>query len=160
MEIRLRSVTQILIGLQRVGLVGLEAAIEKAQAAGLEDRESLLDVMIEVLAPLNYIPPAAMQDYRQAVWREYLRYRGEDIRDFYSEIEVEVRGEPGAELDRFVETLTSVLGEHELKPVVDYQLPSSPSNLPELLIAGQAVVAGTTQRAVIRKAIGRQIGDW
>jgi hypothetical protein len=160
MEIKLRSVTQVLIGLHRVGLVGLEPAIEQAEAAGLEDREDLLDVMMEALTPLNYIPQSAKEDYRQTVWREYRRHRGEDIRDLYSKIEVDVRGEPGDEVDRLVETLTAVLGEHELQPVVNYQPPTSATHLPQLLIAGKLVVEGKTREADIKKAISRQISDW
>jgi hypothetical protein len=160
MKIRLRSVTQVLVGLHRVGLMGLEKAIEEAERSGLEDRDELLDLMMGILKPLNYIPSASRGDYRQAVWREYRRHRGEDIRDLYSEIEVVVRGEPSEELDRFIESISRVLAEHELKPFLTIEEPDPAGPNPQLLIAGDIVVAGTTKEAALRRAIGAQISDW
>jgi hypothetical protein len=160
MKIRLRSVTQVLVGLHRVGLMGLEKAIEEAEQSGLEDRDELLRLMMGILEPLNYIPPASIGDYRQAVWREYQRHRGEDIRDLYSEIEVVVRGEPSEELDGFVESISRVLAEHELKPLLTVEAPKPGGPNPQLLIAGDAVIAGNTKEPALRRAIGAQIGDW
>jgi hypothetical protein len=160
MRIRLRSVTQVLVGLHRVGLTGLEKAIEEAEQSGLEDRDELLDLMIGVLEPVNYIPAASLGDYRQAVWREFQRHRGEDIHDLFSEIEVVVRGEPGEELDGFVESISTVLGEHELRPRLTMEASDPGGPNPQLLIAGDVVVAGTTKEPALRRAIAAQISDW
>ena len=100
MKVRLRSVSGVLIGLDRVGLVGLEQAFEKADASGLDSREELVSLLLEALSSRNYIAAASQDEYRQAVWREYQRHRGEDIRDLYSEIEVAVRGDAGEDAAR------------------------------------------------------------
>ena len=93
----MRSFSQVLVGLNRVGLVGLRQALEKADASGSEDREEIVSLLMEELAESNYISPDSTDAYRQALWREFLRRRGEDIRHLYSEIEVVVRARPGSE---------------------------------------------------------------
>jgi hypothetical protein len=42
-------VTKILIGLHRVGIVGLQDALEKADASGLRDREEVVSFLMETL---------------------------------------------------------------------------------------------------------------
>jgi hypothetical protein len=115
MKVRLRSVSQVLVGLDRVGLAGLEQAFERADDSGLGEREGLVELMMEALSTRNYIPPESEGEYRKTVWREYLRHRGEDIRHLYSKVEVVVRGEAGDDLDRIVGAVSAVMTEHELE---------------------------------------------
>ncbi len=89
-----------------------------------------------------------------------MRHRGEDIRDLYSEIEVSVRSSPGAELDRFLETLEEVFAKYELKPVITLEPPDPQGPNPQLWIMNELVVAGTTRFRALAKAVGRQISDW
>ena len=98
---------QILVGLQRVGLMGLGEAFQDADESGLVDQEAIVDLLLETLSKHEYIPASQAGNYREALWREYKRHRGEDISDLYSKVEVVVRGEPGEELDGFVELLKS-----------------------------------------------------
>ena len=113
--------------------------------------------MMESLSELNYIPDSHEEEYRRAVWREYLRSRGEDYREFLSEIQVVVRGEARED---FVADLEAVFAEHDLKPVVSPEPaePGAPS--PELVIDGETVIAGPTSRQRLRRAIQKQISDW
>ncbi len=151
---------QILIGLHRVGLEGLHEAFETADAAGGVDRETLLDLMMEIVERRNFVPPAAAEDYRRALWREYLRHRGEDFSAYFSEIEVVVRGEPGDARDDFVRSLESVFAEHELRPVVTFEPPAAEGPSPQLVIAGETVTRGAASRPRLRQAVRRQISDW
>lgn len=154
------SVSSVMIGLSRVGLAGLKRAFERAEESGLVEREPLVDLMLQVLAELNFIPPARRDDYGRAVWREYVRHRGGEIRDLYSEIEVVVRGEPGEALDRFEQTLRSVFEEYELRPVVTREPAEPGGSDPELLIGGEVVLAGAVRAAEVRRAVRRRISDW
>lgn len=154
------SISQVLVGLRRIGLVGLQQALEKAEASGLEDRDQIVSLMMESLAEANYISSASTDAYRQALWREYLRRRGEDIRHLYSEIEVVVRAHPGPELDRFLETLVDVFAKHELKPVVALEPPSAQGPDPQLLIGDDVVAAGITDPDRVAQRVGKQISHW
>ena len=155
-----RSVPQVLIGLDRVGLVGLEQAFEKADESGLKEPEELVALLMEALSGPNYIPGASENEYRKTVWREYLRHRGEDIRNLYPEIEVVVRGEAGEDRDRIVGALTTILAEHELKPSFRYEPPDPDGVNPQVSIAERVVVRGAQSESAIRKAVRAQMDDW
>jgi hypothetical protein len=160
MEIKVRGATSVLVGLERVGLLGLDLAIEAARDSGLTGRDDLLDTMMPILLERNYVPPAAMADYRSAVWREYVRSRGEDISDLYSELEIEVRAEDGPETDRFLRVLRGVFAKHELKPIASLRPPSAEDRSPQLVIDDEVIVEGTLDPARISKAVGRRISHW
>ena len=150
-------VVQVLIGLQRIGLAGLWEVIKEAESSGLTDRDELLDHMMAALAELKDRPESSTEEDRRAVWREYLRSRGEDYSGFLSEIQVAVRGEAEKV---YLADLDAVFAEHDLKPVVSLETaePGAPS--PELVIDGETVIAGPASRQRLRRAIQKQISDW
>lgn len=150
----------ILVGLHRVGLVGLRAALEKADGAGLEDRDAILDLLIETLAADNYIPESQLEPFRVAIWREYLRRKGEDIRPFYSEIEVTVAGPPGGDRDQFVGMMRSVFGDFELKPVIAFAQGGEGGADPRLVIDDETIVRGLQSRRSFKSAVHKSISDW
>jgi len=154
------SVSQVLVGLSRVGLVGLRPALERADASGIEDRDAIIELLMETLAERNYISADSTDAYRLALWREFLRHRGEDIRHLYSEIEVTVRAAPGRELDLFCDTLVEVFAKHELKPAITVEPPDAGGPSPQLWIGDRLIVAGTTDSGAIARHVAKQISDW
>jgi len=154
------GVSQVLVGLGRVGLVGLRQAIEAVDASGLEDPEQIVSLMMEMLDGRNYISPASRDEYRRTLLREYLRHRGEDIRHLYSQIEVVVRAQPGPELDRLREILVAVFARHELEPLIALQPPDSEGPSPELWIGEEMVTAGTVDADHIARRVAKQISHW
>lgn len=154
------NVDVILVGLHQVGIVGLRDALKEVERSGLTTREDVVEWLTGRLAGDNYVPSSQLEPYRQALWREFLRSKGEEIRDLYSEIEAKVRGVSGPERDRFVEVLCSVFGEFELKPVVQYVDPIEKGSPPELLIDEETVVRGFPPRDLVKAAIRRRISEW
>jgi hypothetical protein len=154
------GVTQVMVGLYRVGLVGLRQALEAVEGEGLTDREAIVDRIIGELGRDNYLPDRQLEAFRPALWREYLRYRGEDFREFFSEVAVTVRGEPGEERDRFVELARSVFAEHELRPVFSYAAPDAEGPNPVLLIGDHQVVAGMSTKDRFSAAVRKSFSDW
>lgn len=154
------GVTQILIGLHRVGIVGLREALKKADESNLRGFDGIADCLIELLTEDNYIPASHNEAYRRAIYREFLRHRGQDMREYYSTIEVSIRGEKGSELDRFVDNVVSVFGEFELKPDITYVPVSGNDPKPELLIGEGSVARGNVSRQALKSAIGRRISEW
>ena len=149
-----------MVGLHRVGLVGLDDALKKADASGLDEREAIVDLLVETLQADNYLPASQADEFRTAMWREYLRHRGEDCSEFFSEIEVTVRGEPGQERDRFMETFGDVIAEFELNPVVTFHPPGEPDPNPQLVIHGEVVVRGSPSRQSFKIALRKSVSDW
>jgi hypothetical protein len=152
--------TQILVGLYRVGVIGLRDALVEARDAGITEREAVVERLLERLGGRNYLPPDLQEPYRVALWREFQRLRGEDIRDLFSEVEVEVRGEPGEERDRFVAMMVSIFGGHELKPAVTFTPPEGPGPFPQLMLEGEAIVKGMIPRKAFHRAVQQNITDW
>lgn len=158
MRFRDHSVTQVMVGLHRVGFVGLREIFEEATRSGLQGREELVDVIVARLAEKNYVPAPDSPDLRDAMWREYLRYRGRDFSPFFSKVDIIVRGEPGDERDRFVGLVRDALAELELQPVVTFEPPAGPS--PQLVIRGEVVASGTQTRRGMYAALRRTLSGW
>ena len=154
------SVSQVLVGLHRVGIVGLRQASEKVAAAGLAGRQEIVDFLLSELGADNFIPEGQEEAFRTALWREYLRFVGGDFSEFFSEIEVTVGGEPGENRDSLVERCTLVLAEFELRPVVDLAGANEGGPDPELVIGGTTVARGLPSRKSLRATIRQRLSDW
>lgn len=155
------SVSQVLVGLHRVGIVGLRQACEKVAAVGLAGRQEIVDFLLSELGADNFIPVGQEEAFRTALWREYLRFVGVDFSEFFSEIEVTVGGEPGENRDSLVERCTLVLAEFELRPVVDLAGANQGGGPdPELVIGGTTVARGLPSRKSLRATIRQRLSDW
>jgi len=140
------SVTEVLVHMQIVGITGLRESFIRAGESGLTEKESILDFILTELERTNYIPQESIEEYKKTLWREFNRSRGEDIREFYSEIDVVVRGEAGAERDSFVEMLFSVFADYELKPVVTFHPPEEIGPNPQLVIDDELFIKGVPSK--------------
>ena len=154
------SVSQVLVGLHRVGIVGLHQACEKASGAGLGRREEVVDFLLAELAAGNFIPAGQEQAYRIALWREYLRFIGEDFSEFFSEIEVAIRGEPGEDRDRLADLCVSVFADFELRPAFEFGEPGDDGSSPQLLIGDETVSRGVPSRKSLKATIRQRLSDW
>ena len=157
MRFKDKTVKPIRVGLDQIGIVGLHPALKKTDDLDPDDRDAVVDRMVEVLGPLNYIPDGQVEAYRAAFWREFLRHRGRDFSTWYSELPVTVRGAPGDERDRFVALVTSVLAAHELRPV--FALAAGGRD-PELVIRDEVVARGPQNRASLDRAVRRTFSHW
>ena len=154
------AVSQVLVGLHRVGFVGLRQACAKVVAAGLTERDEIVEVLLAELAADNYIPEGQQDDYRTALWREYLRSIGEDFSEFFSEIEVTLRGEAGSDRDRLAGLSASVLADFELRPLVDFEVADDEGPSPQLVIGDSVVASGLPSRKVLKAIIRQRLSDW
>lgn len=154
------GVNTVLVGLHSIGMVKLKNALEKAANSGLTGRDEIVDLLIETLDKDNYIPDPGNEDFRISMWREYLRFMGEDFSSFYSEIEVTVLGEPGNDREMFVDRMESVFADFELRPCVTFAPPGEEGRNPQLVINGDVIVRGILSRANFKSAVRRSITDW
>lgn len=153
------AVQQVLVGLHRVGIVGLRTACEKVAASGLDDREAVVDALLDALAADNYFGEDQRQAYRIALWREYLRFLGRPFDEFYSRIEVTVSGGPGDDRDRLVDLLTDVLADFELRPDVEL-IEADDDSEPRLVIGDATVARGVPTRRSLKATIRHRLSDW
>jgi hypothetical protein len=154
------GVTQVLVGLFRVGVVNLGPALEEIDQSGLSEREAVVDRLLDILAPDNFIRDRDDAQFRKALWREYLRHKGEDFREFYSDVEVVVRAEAGDERDALVELTRSVFAEYELEPLFSYAPPDEEGPSPHLLVGDHTIVRGASNRKHLKSAVHKSFADW
>jgi len=154
------SVTQVLIGTHRVGLVGLRGCLQMVGRSDLEDKDAIIGLMMEELSRSNFIPETRAEEYRAAVWREYLRSRGEDFSEFYSELPVVLRGGSDEERDRLDRMITSALAKHELRPAMTVVRAAEEDLELVLEIDGEVVVRGLPTLDGLRKAVRHRLSDW
>lgn len=154
------GVSQVLVGLHRVGIVGLYEALSDAERSGLESREEIVELLRARLAGENYIPERQRDDYDLALWREFLRHRGADFREFFSKVQATVRGEPGEERDRLVATAESVLADFELKPEFRFEPCAAGETGVRLLIDDHEIVQGCPPADRFKLAVRRSLSDW
>jgi hypothetical protein len=157
MRFKDKSVTPVRVDLDQIGIVGLHDALKKTDELDPDDQEAVVDRMLEVLRPLNYIPEVQVQAYRTAFWREFLRHRGRDFSAWYSEVPVTVRGLPGDERDQLVALVTAALATHELRPVLTFV---AGGRGPELVIRDEVVATGPQNRASLERAVRRTFSHW
>ena len=116
--------------------------------------------MMQVLARRNYVPEALREAFPEAVWREYVRQQGGDIRDLLSAVPATIAGARGDAGEELARNLVRVLAEFELRPEITWE-----EALPEargfaITIAGRPVVSGSPGLGQLRHAVQRQISDW
>jgi len=153
-------VQQVMVGLYRVGIVGLRKACAAVAAAGHSDREKIVDALLEELAPENYITENEREAYRIALWREYLRATGREFSEFFSHFGVTVRGEHGEDRDRLIELCRSVLADFELQPDIELEPAADEGPNPQLVIGDAVIARGLPSRRVLKATIRRRISDW
>ncbi len=154
------AVAQVLVGLHRVGVVGLHGALVEAEQSGHQSREAIVDFLRARLARDNYLPERQREEYDVALWREYLRHRGADFRDFLSQVEVTVQGEPGEERDRLVAMAEPVFENFELRPVFRFEPCESGEAGVRLLIGDHEIVQGCPTADRFKVALRRSLSDW
>jgi len=157
MRFKGKSVAPIRVGLNQIGIVGLRDALKQTVDLDPRDREAVVERMMEILGPSNYIPDGEVEAYRIAFWRESLRHRGRDFSAWYSELPVTVRGAPGDERDRFVVLVTAVLAKHELRPIITF---TANGRNPQLVIRDAVVAGGSQNRASLERAVRRTFSHW
>ena len=63
----------IRIGTTSIGLIGLDIAINEAAADNLSEAEAM-DVLYQAIKKKNYIPTTMEEEYKLALFREYVRH--------------------------------------------------------------------------------------
>jgi len=142
------EVTRIMVGGLPVGITGLQAAIAQVAALGELSEAEIAQELYERLKPLNYIPPRAAEEYKQAFLREFRKARGEAAPEEAGALTITILG-PGCptchRLEQMVyEVLTELHLPAQVELVQDLQAIAAHGIFatPALLINGQVRVMG------------------
>jgi hypothetical protein len=71
------EITQIKIGKDRVGIIGLKLVLtEVAEASAVQSDEEIRTELLKRLAKRNYIPESSKEEYANAFLREFKKFTG------------------------------------------------------------------------------------
>lgn len=158
------KIIQVRIGNSLIGLHGLKEIFQEVADAGVAGEE-VRDELLRRVAARNYIPAAARGDYREALWREFRRFRGEEVEpENRARAEVKVLGLGCAGCRDFYQQVVNILEglgtaadlEYITDPVLlhSYQVRAFPA----LVINGRVALAGSLPtRAELEQLLAGQL---
>ena len=73
------DIVQMWIGGHKVGVIDARRIFAEVRRLDLDDPDDISDALLERAGRVNYIPKNVRDDYREALYREYRRYCGEEI---------------------------------------------------------------------------------
>ncbi len=116
------SVKRVRIGNAVVGLTGFTEILESLGPSLKESpRSEIESALLAALKEKNYVPAAAEEEYRDAVYREFLKFHGESCEDALSgHPVVEVLGQGCAQCDRIERDVMEVVQELGIEASVDH----------------------------------------
>lgn len=154
------GVTQVMIGLHRVGFVGLQQALKDLDAENLEGRDEVVSWLRQRLAHDNFFPDNEAEAYEQALWREVLRHRGQDFSEYLPTVEVTVSGDAGERRDRFADQVRRVFSEFELRAEIRFSDCRDGGLQPVLTYGDHEILRGLASRQATRLAIRKSFSGW
>mgnify|MGYP001036743159 FL=1 len=120
----MKSVRQLRIGKQMVGLVGLDEALQETALSMNSGRppEEVKEALLQRLSTDNYIPAGARADYGEALYREWQRFVGQSPApdEPPEEMSVLVVGPGCAQCDALERTVMDILNEEKISVGVDH----------------------------------------
>jgi small redox-active disulfide protein 2 len=144
------EVTQIMVGGQRIGIIGLKPALEEVARdfAGRPEAE-IKAALMERLSRSNYIVEKARAGYEEAFYREYRKLAGESLPDDPpGPLQIKVLGPGCPECDRLERDLMAVMAElnlpadlehvRDIKQIACYGVMGNPA----LVIGGKVMAVG------------------
>lgn len=143
------KITQIYVGQRLVGLAGLEEIFQDLARSPLEAPGALQEELLRRVAARNYLPPGSRPAYRQALWREFRRYRGEEVEPEASPgLNIQVLGLGCTGCQIFYRQVLDILTRRRMEAGVEYITDPtrlkeySIRTLPALLINGEVALWG------------------
>jgi hypothetical protein len=159
------KITQVRIGKNLIGLHGLEEIFQEilrhSWASAAEAQEELL----QRVAAKNYLPRGSQPDYRQALWREFCRFRGEEVEaPTPAGLEIQVLGLGCMGCQHFYQQVLNILAAKGIEAGVQYI--TDPQLLkdyavrafPALVVNGQVILAGRVPPPVELEGILMEAG--
>jgi hypothetical protein len=118
------TIKQIRIGKHDFGIVGLTEAFKTVSGASSNHSDSAIaDALFNILKKQNYIPDHAVDKYKEAFLREYLKHLGKPLPSSIAEdkeLTVTLVGAGCAQCDSIVNNVMQVLSELNLPARIDY----------------------------------------
>lgn len=111
----------IRVGKSKIGVIGLQDALEEvSQAFDGQPPEVIKEELFKRLKARNYIAPAAKENYLEAFWREYQKFKGIEVKEESGILEIKVLGPGCPNCERLEQEVYKILGELNLGADVEH----------------------------------------
>jgi small redox-active disulfide protein 2 len=116
------EITQIKIGKDRVGVIGLKLVLtEVAEASAVQSDEEIRTELLKRLAKRNYIPESSKEEYANAFLREFKKFTGCPIENSGPDgLEIKVLGPGCARCNQLEQDLMAVMAEMNLPADIEH----------------------------------------
>jgi small redox-active disulfide protein 2 len=114
------DLTQISVGRFRVGITGLQVAIDEMKSLQGRPEAEIAEALFDNLRSRNYIPTQAREEFKQAFLREYKKAMGEPVTEDQGGLVVKILGPGCPSCDRLEQTVMAVLAELDLPADIEH----------------------------------------
>jgi hypothetical protein len=116
------EITQIKIGNDRIGIIGLKRVLEEmAEASAGQTDEELCAELLQRLHKRNYIPESSKGQYGAAFLREFKKFTGRPIENSEPQgLEIKVLGPGCTRCDQLEQDLMAVMAEMNLPADIEH----------------------------------------
>ena len=116
------EITQIKIGNDRVGIIGLKPVLaEVAEASAAQTDEEIRNELLKRLHKRNYIPESSKEEYANAFLREFKKFTGCPIENSGPDgLEIKVLGPGCARCNQLEQDLMAVMAEMNLPADIEH----------------------------------------
>ena len=117
------DISQIKVGTDRIGIIGLKQALsELAAMAETMSEEDIKKRLMENLEKKNYISPGARERYEKAFYREFCVFTGKPVETDQNPgvIEIKVLGQGCSRCDQLERDVLDIVSEMKIPADVDH----------------------------------------
>jgi small redox-active disulfide protein 2 len=116
------EVTQIKIGRDRVGIIGLKLVLaEVAETCASKSDDEICTILLERLGKRNYLPEPAKEEYGKAFLNEFKKFAGRPVNESeFGMLEVKVLGRGCARCNQLERDLMAVMTEMDMPADIEH----------------------------------------
>jgi small redox-active disulfide protein 2 len=145
---RSSEVVKIRVGRGTVGIPALGRIFEEVRGLALRDRETIEEELLSRVKKASYLPEAAEDSYREALFREFRRFLGDPVEDESGFRVIRVLGPGCPRCETLMNRVLSVLEQDQIKADVEHV--RDPNDIasygvlatPGLVVDGKVVTSG------------------
>jgi len=114
------EIKRIIVKENQIGIMGLDEIFKLVKELQTGDENGIKDFLLQKVKEKNYVPQSAERDYKNALYREYRRYLGEDVEEDQAGLVIKILGPGCPNCDRLETEIRVVLQELDLGADVEH----------------------------------------
>jgi small redox-active disulfide protein 2 len=143
-----QDLTEITVRGHRIGILGLPEVFSEVSALNLTEVGDIKNEIVKRVRKNNYVPAEANESYKEALYMEFRRYRGEEVESEQGILEIRILGPGCPRCEELMRRVMAVAAEmdlpadiqhvRDLKTIAGFGLVPTPG----LVVNGQVKTAG------------------